>query len=501
MTTKRDHDAEPTISFVLPTKNSMPHLENAIEAVFQQTYDRWELIIQDGASTDGTLDFLKGCEQSPYGDRIHLQSSPDSGIGQAYNRGLQRSKGDLIWFLASDETLYPHAANDIVSLYAQHPNAATIYGGMELIDENGALISTFIPPPFNLLRFMHCEIFPCTSGIINKRVLGSDLYYDETLATCPDYDFWLRLGQNFSPEAIISTGDVWMRALGTRSSMSYRVESFDQFCRDKISTLDKFLKPLIEHRITRDLRDSAAAGIFCWAAECVYNLTGISGQFLAYVSCAFHMDSGSPRLLRLLRLINNTEASNTEKYFNIRDVDRIQYPSPQGNAISKEEFDISLFTTYDHWIGASLIQSGKNVQIITSPDQWSYSGFLPLSNLIHVSGDWFWIRLSVRVKVGSVGVSVLCRGESSDILIDEQNISSSGSWRDVYLHLGLADLPRVEGIMVRNSGLAGKSTVEIREATFLASTRQSELQDIEERIARLSDVAQPLIRRQSVRKE
>ena len=32
------------------------------------------------------------------------------------------------------------------------------------------------------------------AGLLNAKKIGSDLYYDETLQTCPDYDFWIRLG-------------------------------------------------------------------------------------------------------------------------------------------------------------------------------------------------------------------------------------------------------------------------------------------------------------------
>src|SRR5205085_2516738 len=106
--------------------------------------------------------------------------------------------------------------------YRNHPSAASIYSGMDLVDENGALLRTFVPPPFELLRFMHCAVSPTTSGILNRAVIGDDLYYDETLKTCPDYDFWIRLGSRFPREQLVAVPETWSSALGTRASMSYR---------------------------------------------------------------------------------------------------------------------------------------------------------------------------------------------------------------------------------------------------------------------------------------
>src|SRR5689334_4908996 len=110
-------EQSPLVSFVLPTKNSMPHVRRTVEAVLDQGYDNYELVVQDGVSTDGTLDYFRQMASNSVGDRLRLRSEPDSGIGQAYNRGLQRSRGDLIWFLASDEQLQPNALDRALTWY------------------------------------------------------------------------------------------------------------------------------------------------------------------------------------------------------------------------------------------------------------------------------------------------------------------------------------------------------------------------------------------------
>ena len=93
---------DPLISLVLPVKNGLPHIQTTIAALHRQTYRNFELVVQDGGSTDGTLAYLNSITGLP---RVEIVSQPDTGIGQAYNRGIVRSRGELLCLIASDE--YP----------------------------------------------------------------------------------------------------------------------------------------------------------------------------------------------------------------------------------------------------------------------------------------------------------------------------------------------------------------------------------------------------------
>lgn len=261
----------PLVSLVLPTKNSMPHLKAAINGIRHQTYRNFELIVQDGGSTDGTLEYLYSVEDLP---KIEIVSEPDSGIGQAYNRGITRSKGDLLCLTASDEFLFDRSLEMGVSWFRENPSAAAIYGGMALVDKYGREQSKFIPRPFDFLEFMRCDLFPTTAGLLNKKVIGEDLFYDESLKSCPDYDFWLRLGSRFSRNEIINHKELFMAARGDSTSMSYRPESFEQFHKDKIFVLERFLNGRGKECAIEALKNWAKIGILMWAADGIMGLKG-----------------------------------------------------------------------------------------------------------------------------------------------------------------------------------------------------------------------------------
>ena len=267
----------PLISIVIPTKNSLPHLKNAIEGIRQQTYRNFELIIQDGGSTDGTLEYLSAIHDLP---KIDIRSEPDSGIGQAYNRGISRCNGDYLFLAASDEKLFDDALENLISWHKNYPSAAVIYGGVLLVNQQGETISRFTPEPFDFLKVMKCEVVPSTAGLLNRKVIGTDLYYDESLKTCPDYDFWLRLGYRFSADQIIHRRELIMMGLADRTSMSYRAESFEQFCKDKLFILDRFLAHKANQLRKEHFR--AKGGIYTWAAKEVTSIEGLSATAIKF---------------------------------------------------------------------------------------------------------------------------------------------------------------------------------------------------------------------------
>ncbi|MCC8193861.1 MAG: glycosyltransferase [Deltaproteobacteria bacterium] len=87
-------------SIVIATLNGARTLRRTLGSVFTQTCPDWEIIVQDGGSTDGTLDILKGC-----GSHLHWRSEPDNGIYDAWNKALERVTGDWVLFLGADDCL------------------------------------------------------------------------------------------------------------------------------------------------------------------------------------------------------------------------------------------------------------------------------------------------------------------------------------------------------------------------------------------------------------
>lgn len=87
----------PRISIICPIFNVKPYIAQTIDTVLKQSYKNWELLIIDGASTDGTLEIVKN-----YSNRhpnIRVYSEPDDGPWHATDKAFDLSRGEFICFL------------------------------------------------------------------------------------------------------------------------------------------------------------------------------------------------------------------------------------------------------------------------------------------------------------------------------------------------------------------------------------------------------------------
>lgn len=94
---------------------------------------RWWL--QDGASTDRTLEIARGFARP--GDRI--VSEPDRGQPEALNRAFQKMGGAIIGFLNADDVLLPGSARTVLDYFAAHPEIDLVCGEIEWIDEQSKI--------------------------------------------------------------------------------------------------------------------------------------------------------------------------------------------------------------------------------------------------------------------------------------------------------------------------------------------------------------------------
>jgi len=132
----------PTISMVTPCFNSARYLPLTMNSILDQEYPSLEYVVQDGASTDETLDILEG-----YGNRLmHVASEQDSGMAQAINRGFAHTSGEIMAYLNADDLLLPGALHYIGAYFARHPEVDVIYSHRVVIDAANAEVGRWILP-------------------------------------------------------------------------------------------------------------------------------------------------------------------------------------------------------------------------------------------------------------------------------------------------------------------------------------------------------------------
>ena len=174
----------------MPVLNNSRFVSEAIKSFNQQSYDNRELIIKDGASTDGTLSII-----SSYScDKIVCETEPDSGIYNALNKGIETSTGDVIGFLHSDDVLYnDRVLSDILSCFINH-NVDVVYGDLIMVDRfNGKVIRKWRPSNFAPWKLFFGWAPGHPAVFYRRSVFEKHGQFDETLRISSDYDYLLRV--------------------------------------------------------------------------------------------------------------------------------------------------------------------------------------------------------------------------------------------------------------------------------------------------------------------
>lgn len=93
---------EPLVSCIVPVFNGERYLEEALDSVLNQTYQRLELIVVNDGSSDGTSRVI-----AEFGSRVRCVDQLNSGPAVARNRGIAEATGDFIAFLDADDLWLP----------------------------------------------------------------------------------------------------------------------------------------------------------------------------------------------------------------------------------------------------------------------------------------------------------------------------------------------------------------------------------------------------------
>jgi glycosyltransferase involved in cell wall biosynthesis len=180
---KNSHPTEPLISIVTVVFNGKDFIEETIQSVVNQSYERIEYIIIDGGSTDGTLDIVREYENSI----DYWTSESDNGIYDAMNKGANICHGDWINFLNVGDRFYDR---DVLLNLKSHLNGHDVAYGSTLLNKNDGLR---LMAPRNLSSICAGRLpFVHQSSLIRSKIFKSN-YFSENYAINSDFNLFLQL--------------------------------------------------------------------------------------------------------------------------------------------------------------------------------------------------------------------------------------------------------------------------------------------------------------------
>lgn len=183
---------EPLVSIVIANFNYGRFLEDAIRSIINQDgFDRCELIIVDGGSTDNSVDVIKR-----YEDRIAWWvSEKDKGQSDAFNKGFSHAQGRLLTWLNADDVMLPGTLRSVIDV-SKKEDVEWITGGMAFCDSRLKILQMRIGasrPFFIPRRWLSMTIIGGPSSFFSAKRYKEIGGIDVNLCYAMDGDLWWRL--------------------------------------------------------------------------------------------------------------------------------------------------------------------------------------------------------------------------------------------------------------------------------------------------------------------
>lgn len=178
------------ISIVTAVYNRAGTIAHAIESLQAQTHDDIEHVIQDGGSSDGTLEAV----QRLAGSSASVVSEPDSGIYDAINRGIKRASGEVIGLLHSDDFLAHHQVLTKVAEAFADPVIDGVYGDLQYVsaDDHTRIVRHWHSGTYSADNLKRGWMPPHPTLYLRREVFDKWGLYDTNMRIAADYDAMLR---------------------------------------------------------------------------------------------------------------------------------------------------------------------------------------------------------------------------------------------------------------------------------------------------------------------
>jgi glycosyltransferase involved in cell wall biosynthesis len=190
----------PVVSIVMPTYNRVKMLEKSIESVFAQSFNDWELIIIDDASTDETEERMRKLDAEHDSVRyMRIPKIDNKGISEYLNIGLRNSRGKYIARIDDDDYwCHKDKLKMQVEFLESNPEYVVVGGGVILVDGNGDELFRYLKKETDEeIRSYALFSNPFTHAtVLFRKDLALELGGYKCIKHVEDMELWLRMGKH-----------------------------------------------------------------------------------------------------------------------------------------------------------------------------------------------------------------------------------------------------------------------------------------------------------------
>jgi len=180
----------PLVSVIIPAYNAENYVLESIHSILNQTYQNFECIIIDDASTDNTVHIITAIQDA----RIILIKKPvNTGYTKSLNIGLQKANGIYVARMDADDFSYPERFSRQVAFMEEHTDYIMCSTGFSLFHNNHAIPTS---NTFDLLKIelLFTNVVCHPSVMMRTSALRTfQLEYNAKYEPAEDYELWTRM--------------------------------------------------------------------------------------------------------------------------------------------------------------------------------------------------------------------------------------------------------------------------------------------------------------------
>lgn len=196
-------ERKPFFSVVIPTYNRAGLILKTLNTVLSQTYQSYEIIVVDDASTDDTEQILEPLVRT---QKIrYIKHDQNYERAKSRNTGMENAAGDFLTFLDSDDLMYPTNLEDAAGFIKADPETRLFHNLYQLVDDDDRVLCKYdFPSLEDPLQAITGGNFLSSVGVFIHRDIFKNYSFDSNpiLTGSEDWDFWLRVVPYYKPGRI-----------------------------------------------------------------------------------------------------------------------------------------------------------------------------------------------------------------------------------------------------------------------------------------------------------
>ncbi len=205
------------ITIIIPNYNHALFLQKRLDSVYNQSYQDFEVILLDDASTDTSLEILKTYKDHPKTSQLIINQQNSGSPFKQWKKGIELATGDFIWIAESDDFCELNFLEKMLDLFSTNHEIGLAYCQSVDVNEEGTELlnrieytSEFQPniweSSFNLkgksfvTNYLSVKnVIPNASAVVFKKEMASEKLFTDSLLNmkmCGDWFFWTQLALN-----------------------------------------------------------------------------------------------------------------------------------------------------------------------------------------------------------------------------------------------------------------------------------------------------------------